>query len=444
VVPVSGPAAITREGRGMSTLREGQRIRRYSFTPLVKQTPVAITVALAVVLSLTVPRLVVSDVTGLVAALALVVVATVLAAIVTAQPAAPPGLVGLVPAIDFLALGVLRWATGSSASVFTAVLALPVVWVAAQEGRRFAGWAVLGAAVVILTPFLFGPGTATVTAELIRLAVVLVSYATLAVVVNQLSQRYAAQLRLAEDRESLARSEIRRAADVQRSLLPQPAARGRGHAVAGACLPSRSVGGDFFDWYETDDGFAMTLGDVMGKGVGAGLIAAAVRAVVRSARSDPDPAAALRRVSSGLMTGGGDPAATSFTTLFHARFRGSVMRWVDAGHGLTVIARQDGTSERLVSADLPVGLGFDETWTTHETELLPGDLVVSFSDGVLDLFSGELDTLQHVAAIAREDPRPAAVVDTLIAFARTVDHDDDVTVIAFGRDAVGTPPDPAA
>jgi serine phosphatase RsbU (regulator of sigma subunit) len=83
---------------------------------------------------------------------------------------------------------------------------------------------------------------------------------------------------------------------------------------------------------------------------------------------------------------------------------------------------------------LPIGVGIDESWTTHETRLDVGDVLVSFSDGVLDLFGGELDTVFHVAAIAREDPRPAAIVSTLIAFARSVDHDDDVTVIALARE----------
>jgi serine phosphatase RsbU (regulator of sigma subunit) len=173
----------------------------------------------------------------------------------------------------------------------------------------------------------------------------------------------------------------------------------------------------------------------MGKGVGAGLIATAVRAVIRSVRSDSDPAAAICRAVDGLSTGPDHSNDSGgFTTLFHARATGEVVRWVDAGHGLTVIARRDGTTERLASSDLPIGVGIDESWTTHETRLDVGDVLVSFSDEVLDLFGGELDTVFHVAAIAREHPRPAAVVATLIAFARSVDHDDDVTVIALARE----------
>ncbi|WP_350355057.1 SpoIIE family protein phosphatase [Curtobacterium sp. DN_7.5] len=100
---------------------------------------------------------------------------------------------------------------------------------------------------------------------------------------------------------------------------------------------ARSVGGDFYDWYPTPDGgAAVTLGDVMGKGVGAGMIAAAIRAVVRSSRDNPDPAAALRSATAGISTGPGTATSGQFTTCFHARIsRNGVLCWVDAGHGLT-------------------------------------------------------------------------------------------------------------
>jgi serine phosphatase RsbU (regulator of sigma subunit) len=77
------------------------------------------------------------------------------------------------------------------------------------------------------------------------------------------------------------------------------------------------VGGDFFDWYEIDGGLGFTLGDVMGKGAGAGMIAATTRAVIRSARNSEDPATALSLTADCLTTELSE--AASFATLFHAR-----------------------------------------------------------------------------------------------------------------------------
>ncbi|WP_123654451.1 PP2C family protein-serine/threonine phosphatase [Curtobacterium sp. ZW137] len=420
-------------------------LERWSLTPLVKQAPFALLIGMATVLSVTVPQLRVSNGGGLLTAIALTVVATIWAAAVTARPTAVSALVHVVPALDFIALGVLRWATGSSASVFTALVALPVVWLAAQEARRFVLYAALGTAVVILTPIALGDGLIDPTTELIRLGVVLVSYGTLAVVVNQLSRLHGAQLRRSQRREERVRAELEQAAAVQRSLLPKALGPVPGYSVAGTCLPARTVGGDFLDWYETDEGLAITLGDVMGKGVGSGLLAAAVRAVLRSSRADPDPAAAVARASQGLaIDPDGSGTVAGFTTLFHARVDGDRLLWVDAGHGLTVIARHDGSAERLASAQLPIGLGLglEEHWTANETRLEPDDVLVCISDGVLDLFGGELDAVDHVAAIALEDTDPDTIVERLITLARSVDHDDDVTVMALRRSAVTAEADP--
>jgi serine phosphatase RsbU (regulator of sigma subunit) len=436
--------------RVLPMVNVGEFLQRYSVTPLLKQTPLALLVAFAAVLSFTVPQLGVSSEPGMFVALALTAAATGWAAVVTWRGEALAPWANLVPAIDFLALGILRWSTGSSASIYTSLVILPVVWFAAQEARRYVLYAMLGTASVILTPFIVGISAGDRITELFRLVVVLVVYTTLALIVNELSRQYGEQLRLAQAREDLIQTEIDRAAQVQRSLLPEALVNVPGYSIAGTCLPSASVGGDFFDWYRTDGGIAMTLGDVMGKGVGAGLIAAAVRAVLRSSRRDPDPSAAIVRASEGLATDLGERGSgAAFTTLFHARLRGDVLRWADAGHGLTIVVHEDQTAERLSTMDLPIGLGIDETWETRETHLAPGDLVVSFSDGVLDLFGGGLDTVDHVIAIARKDPRPSAIVDTLVALADSEGHEDDVTVIALRREPVETtrasaPPESAA
>lgn len=414
-----------------------RRGERWLLTPLVKQVPFALLVALGSALSLALPQLTVTDGNALLASIVLTLVATLWAAALTLRGYSASTLANIVPAIDFVALGMMRIATGSSTSIFTAMVVLPLVWLAAEQVRRAVVYAVLGVAVVILMPFVFDSAVTDPTRELVRLGVVLIAYGMLAVVVNQLSRLHGAQLRRSRDREAVVQAEIERAAEIQRSLLPRELGKVSGFSVAGTCLPAKSVGGDFLDWYETDGGLALTLGDVMGKGVGSALLAAAVRAVLRSARTEPDPAAAVERASQGLAT---DPdraeATAGFTTLFHARLDGDVLRWVDAGHGLTVIARHDGTVERLASSSLPIGLGLEEAWRTNETRLGPDDVLVCFSDGVLDLFGGSLDTVDRVAEIARDDTRPEQVVERLITLARSVEQEDDVTVIALRRDPV--------
>jgi sigma-B regulation protein RsbU (phosphoserine phosphatase) len=433
-----------RSTSAMPTRQPGPRgprifLARYGTTPLGKQIPLLLMVALAVLLTLTVPQLALTSVPGLVLAVGITLTSTLWAVVVTSRHPAWAAWGNVVPAIDFVALGVLRWATGSSASIFTALLVLPLVWLAAQESRRYVVYAVLGAALVILSPFVAGISAGDRITELARLSVVLTVYSVLALVVNELSRQSGSQLRLSQAREELVQTEIDDAADVQRSLLPGTSFSAPGWSMAGTCLPSATVGGDFFDWYRTDDGLAVTLGDVMGKGVGAGLIAAAVRAAVRSSRRDPDPGTAIVRASEGLSTDL-DERAVVFTTLFHARLRDDELHWADAGHGLTLVVRADGRADRLTSTNLPLGLGIDDDWETRITSFGAGDLLVSISDGVLDLFGGGLDALDRVADIARSDMQPEAVVRSLEDLARQQGHDDDVTVVALLREAVPAQP----
>ncbi|WIB16052.1 SpoIIE family protein phosphatase [Curtobacterium sp. MCPF17_050] len=408
--------------------------------PLVRQAPISGLLALGALCTVALPSLSVTHVELFLASLLATAIATLLAAVAVYLPKVAP-LVPILLAVDFVSIALFRTGTGAGASVFTSLVVLPVVWWASLEGRRTIVYSVLGVTFVILAPFVLLPGDVPRPSELVRLAITVIVFGTVAVIVHELSSRARRSVLTAQAREGRVRAEISRAAAVQRSLLPTSSDHmGQAVTVAGACLPAKSVGGDFYDWYRTRDGIAVSLGDVMGKGVGAGLIAAAVRATIRSARTVDDTSEALRRASDGLAAEGSGTDVT-FTTLFHARIDddGS-LQWADAGHGLSFILRVDGGVERLRSVDLPLGMGLRDEWATTTGILEPGDLLISFSDGVLDLFGGRDDAVDSVAELAGQDREPAAIVAALTERAGRVPHDDDVTVIAIRREAVVSSP----
>ncbi|MCJ1714144.1 PP2C family protein-serine/threonine phosphatase [Curtobacterium sp. VKM Ac-2922] len=418
---------------------------------LVRQVPISVLLAVAVLVSALVPTMQATDTGTFLTSILVAAVATVVAAVAAAMPRVV-WLVPVVLVLDFAAMALLRTGTGANTSVFTSLVVLPVVWWASLSGWRTILWSVLGVVAVILAPYVLLPSMVPSISELVRLGITATVFGTVAVVVHELARQARSSVRRAERREKTMAAEIARAAEVQRSLLPTrtgsgviPEAAPDDDAirvrtagdldVAGACLPARSVGGDFFDWYATEHGLAVTLGDVMGKGVGAGLIAAAVRTTLRSARTVDDPSEALRRASDGLSAedGGG---IVAFTTLFHARLDDDgTLRWADAGHGLSFVLRADDGVERLRSVDLPLGLGIRDEWATTADRLEPGDLLISFSDGVLDLFGGRDDAVDAVAAIARRHGHrePATLVAALSDLADEVPHDDDVTVVVLRR-----------
>ncbi|KQQ09696.1 PP2C family protein-serine/threonine phosphatase [Rathayibacter sp. Leaf296] len=400
-------------------------------TPLVKQLPVLGLFLVAVALSVSVPTLVVTSATALVAAVLMMVAATALAAVMPRTDAL--GRVALViPAIDFLAVGVLRFATGESASIFASLAVLPTVWVAAGPGRRHIALASLGVVAGLVLPFLLGSTLEENPNELARGVFSAGAFGLAALVVNELSRMARERVADISAREKLTHLELTQASAVQQALLPKERAELHGYAFAGVCLPSRAIGGDFFDWYDIQGGAAFTVGDVMGKGVGAGIIAATVRAVVRSARNHDDLAVAASRASESLASDLGDTA--SFATMFHARLDETtgVVRYLDAGHGLTLHVRADGSWDRLASHNLPVGIG-EDAWATAELVLLPGDSLVSCSDGILDLYDGRVESLRHVAALVSQSADAADAVARISARAEGGANDDDVTVLVLAR-----------
>lgn len=223
-----------------------------------------------------------------------------------------------------------------------------------------------------------------------------------------------------------------RAADVQRSLQPAPMTNLENYQLAGDCVPSHTVGGDFFDWYRQDEHVIITLGDVMGKGVGAAIIAATVRSVMRGSTENTGLAAAITKADAELDLDLG--RATSFVTMFHGSLEPATgtIRYVDAGHGLSAVVRADGKVNRLATTSLPLGLGLHETWQQETITLDPGDTFISASDGILDLFDGTLESLSEVEAIARAEPSAQAVVDALVVRAGST-APDDVTVVVLRR-----------
>ena len=234
-------------------------------------------------------------------------------------------------------------------------------------------------------------------------------------------------------KEMAAAKELDRAAEVQRGLLPKQMVSVPGYQVAGACIPAQAVGGDFYDWYPAAEGAIFTLADVMGKGIGAAIIAATVRGVLRSGSRHDGVRLAVEGAAETLQTDLNE--ADTFVTLFHSRLnvKTGIVRYIDAGHGLTLIVHADGRTDRLATTNFPLGSGFNESWEEQSVTLNRGDTLVSVSDGVLDIFDGTLASLDEVAKVVRESETAQQVVDAIVAIASGATAPDDVSMLVVRR-----------
>lgn len=347
------------------------------------------------------------------------------------------------PASDVTAGAAVRYATFAVLFFLTA----REVWkVEAQFSR--VRWSLLAASSVLAVYYsarfvinLIGPSAGEVlnaiateaTATLVtEMALITVSFGMVAISHAELESR----LRATAKTSALEMSE---GMQVQQALFPVRRPPGAQFPIAGACVPSKSLSGDFFDWQSDAEHLVITVGDVMGKGVGAAMLGATVRAGLRVARhGDPvaDVVTVIESLGDDLVRNG------SFVTLFHAYLERAtnVLTVLDAGHGLAVIVRQDGSRERISSVNLPLGLDVDNSWAVRDYTLEPGDRLMIFSDGVLDLFDGtvaSLDAAVDVALTSAADGVDHAV-DRIRELADAAAHEDDVTVVALERPLVAT------
>lgn len=231
----------------------------------------------------------------------------------------------------------------------------------------------------------------------------------------------------------LMQEELDRAAEVHRALTPTTLPQVPGWTCAAVSSPARQVGGDFYDLQVLGDAAALSLGDVMGKGIGAGMLASSVRAALRAAAHE-SPSGALR--TSAAVLDGDLARSGAFATVASAVVDLRLGRAciADAGHGLIFLVRADGSVERVGSTDLPLGIGAD--WCDTGVALAPGDALLLLSDGVMDLWGESVGGLERAieqsALHAGGDVH--RLVERLCASADENLDRDDVTALVLGRD----------
>nr|WP_255316686.1 GAF domain-containing SpoIIE family protein phosphatase [Nesterenkonia sp. Act20] len=225
--------------------------------------------------------------------------------------------------------------------------------------------------------------------------------------------------------------ELDHAAVVQRALTPRDLPQPAGFTVTAGSAPAGCVSGDFHDVVLRDGQLRVTLADVMGKGTGAGIIASAIRASMRTAPERP-LLTVVAEIDAILEQDIGD--LHMFATLFCADIdtASGQVSYVDGGHSLSFIHRTDGSWEHLNSTGLPLAMGMGDPHRLATAHLRPGDALMCCSDGVLDMLDLE-DPFAQVDEILAKYGVDGAVQEALRR-AVVSKATDDVTAVVVRRD----------
>jgi serine phosphatase RsbU (regulator of sigma subunit) len=174
------------------------------------------------------------------------------------------------------------------------------------------------------------------------------------------------------------------AASIQQKILPETLPVIEGYDAAGINIPSKSVGGDYYDCIRLSDGrYALAIADVAGKGIPAALLVSTLHAYLsaylESGMSLVDLSARLNRMIHRASTD--DKFITAFFALLDPR-TGS-METVNAGHNTVYWRRADGSVQDLSLGGIPLGmLDMDLPYQSEQFTLAPGDRILLYTDGI--------------------------------------------------------------
>src|SRR5271154_4454810 len=177
---------------------------------------------------------------------------------------------------------------------------------------------------------------------------------------------------------------IYEAAQVQRRLCAPRELLWGEFEVAGEIFPVRHLSGDFFKVMELGSVLGLTVGDIAGKGLTAGIWQAHVMGLVqRSARKHSDPAAAVAEVNQELCQDNDEPPLTA---LFFARLdrERSELSYCNAGLPAPLLLRHNKSVERLEQGGPMLGAVPEATYDSGTVRLNLGDMLLAYSDGVTE------------------------------------------------------------
>jgi hypothetical protein len=242
-------------------------------------------------------------------------------------------------------------------------------------------------------------------------------------------QRAALEAQAAE----FAREQLEIARDLQQRLLPPPTLQTDRYRLTASNVPAAYVAGDFYDFVPLGaDRLLIVLADVAGKGVGAGLIMATVKAMVPLlAAEQAHPAPLLGRLNEQLA---GQLAQREFVAMIVALYDAQLGRLTMANAGLPDPVLLPALRPIAVEGPrYPIGIRKNLSYESLVVNIAPGERVIFFTDGLPEAtVAGEPLGYERLSIELKraegEIPRLFAALESLGAA-----HDDDWTAVLLER-----------
>ncbi|QVL57883.1 MAG: SpoIIE family protein phosphatase [Simkaniaceae bacterium] len=233
--------------------------------------------------------------------------------------------------------------------------------------------------------------------------------------------------------------ELRIGEEVQRSILPKELPKFPGVEMAARFIAAKEVGGDFYDFLAKDQ-LMLSIADTSGKGISACLYSLSVRSMLRSFGELNHNLDLILKETNNLFcqdTGDTGVFVTAFVAFFDPKTK--IFHYSNCGHFPALRLKRNGTVEKLTTKGMALGVVPFDHVETGQTELESGDLLILFTDGIVEAHNDSMELLGEKRLITslqkKKEWKPQKIVDEIIEevalFAEGSPQFDDLSLVVM-------------
>ncbi len=242
--------------------------------------------------------------------------------------------------------------------------------------------------------------------------------------------------------------EMDTAREIQERLLPSSDPLSPGFQITGSSIPSREVGGDYFDFLVLDENnIGVAIGDVSGKGMPSALLMANLQASLQGQVIHPSSVSKVVSRVNDLLVRSTDPHM--FATFFYGLIdlKSGIFTCTNAGHNPPLVLRNSGEIDLLTKGGLLLGMLEDRVYKQDSIQLELGEVVVLYTDGITEAVGpgveeddpeamfGEQALMEilkshgHLPAVGIKE----AILDAVKFHTAGMRQSDDITLVVIKR-----------
>ncbi|MCB0284452.1 MAG: PP2C family protein-serine/threonine phosphatase [Calditrichaeota bacterium] len=238
--------------------------------------------------------------------------------------------------------------------------------------------------------------------------------------------------------------EISLAGDIQKKLIPAELPKIDGYDQCGINIPTKFIGGDYYDCIRLQDGrFMLIMADVSGKGVAAGLLVSTLHASVHAYVDGKFELPGLVQKLNSIIWNSStlDKYITAFFAVLDPA--SGELESVNAGHNPIYILRSNKKLEELKTGGIPLGMmNIPFPYESSKATINPGDHVLLYTDGVTEAMNAEEEEYDDIRSlkkflVAKNSSAAKDFITNLINdvndFTGDTPQSDDITALYLTR-----------